>query len=137
MLFGSAQRLLRHERNLNIIYENTPINFVTQYVYLGNLLDNHMSLTKYFDRSYKKACGRLRLLSYVRSNVTTATAELICKMMIVPLLTYSSTMKTTFTNTQLLKFPSVDRRAKVIIRNPSMECFKEIVNNQVLSLVLK
>ena len=126
-LFGSAQGLSRHGGNLNIIYENTPINFVTEYVYLGNLLDNHMSLTKNFDRSYKKACGRLRLFSYVRSNVTTATAVLIYKMMIVPLLTYSSTMKTTFTNTQLLKFASVDRCAKVIIQNPPMKCVKEIV----------
>ena len=108
MLFRFAQRLSRHGRNLNIIYENTSINFVMEYVYLGNLLDNHMSLTKNFDLSYKKARGCLRLLFYVRSNVKTATAELIYKMIIVPLLTYNSTMNTTFTSTQLLKFASVD-----------------------------
>ena len=61
LLFGTAQLLSRHGRNLNINYENTPINFVTEYVYLGNLLDNQMSLSKNFDRAYRKSCGRLRL----------------------------------------------------------------------------
>ena len=79
MLFGSSQRVSRYGKNLNITYENTPINFVTEYVYLGNLLDNHVSLTKNFDRTYKKACGRLRLLSRVRCNLATATAGLIKK----------------------------------------------------------
>ena len=77
MLFGSAQRLARHGRDLDILYENVPINFVTEYVYLGNLLDNHLSLSKNFDRAYKKACSRLRLLSNVRRNLTTETAEMI------------------------------------------------------------
>ena len=61
MLFGSAQRLAKYGISLKILYENAPINFVTKYVYLGNLLDNHMSLSKNFDRAYKKACSRLRL----------------------------------------------------------------------------
>ena len=61
---------------------------------------------------YEKACGRLRLHSCVRCNLTTATAELFYKIMIVPLLTYSSKMKPSFTNSQLLKFVSIDRRAE-------------------------
>ena len=66
MLFGTSQRLKRNGRDLNIVYNNTRINFVTEYVYLGNLLDNHLSLTANFDRAVKKACGRLRILSNVR-----------------------------------------------------------------------
>ena len=137
ILFGTAQRLSRHGRNLNLVYNNTPINFVTEYVYLGNLLDNHMSLSKNFDRSYKKACGRLRLLRYVRYNLTTATAEMIYNMMIVPILTYGSTLKTCFTITQLSKFASIDRRASQIVGKTTMKSIKSTLDSQVSNLVVK
>ena len=47
--------------------------------------------------------------------------------------------KISFTNSQFLKFASVDRRAKTLIRNPSaVKSVKEIVDKKVLSiLVLK
>ena len=58
MLFGTAQRLKLHGHSLNIMYNNALINFGTEYVYLGNLIDNHMTLASNFDRAYKKASGR-------------------------------------------------------------------------------
>ena len=42
MLFGTSQRLGKSGRDLNITYNNTSINFVTQYVYHGNMIDNHI-----------------------------------------------------------------------------------------------
>ena len=70
MLFGTSQRLRKSGKNLNIAYNNTVINFVTEYVYLGNVIDNHISLNENFHRSYKRASGRLRLLQSVRRNLT-------------------------------------------------------------------
>ena len=53
MLMGTAQRLHRHGRELNISYNDQPINVVEEYVYLGNVIDNHMTLTPNFDRAFK------------------------------------------------------------------------------------
>ena len=39
MLFGTSQRIRLHGRELNIVHNNRKINFVTEYVYLGNLLN--------------------------------------------------------------------------------------------------
>ena len=50
MLFGKSQRLARHGRNLEITYQYSLINFVTEYVYLGNLVDNHLSLSSNVER---------------------------------------------------------------------------------------
>ena len=136
MLFGSSQRLSRHGKTLNIMHNNTRINFVTEYVYLGNLIDNHLTLSSNFDRAYKKACGRLRLLSTVRRNLTTDTAHLIYKTMILPILTYSSTIKTTFTVTQLLKFTSLEQRAEKII-GKSTKSIQESTKIQICLLVKK
>ena len=136
MLFGAAQRLFRHGRNLQILYQFTPVNFVTEYVYLGNLLDNHLSLSSNFERTYKKASGRMRLLSLVRSNLTKTAAEMIYKMTILPILTYSSTVKTIFNNTQLLKFASIERRASVIVGNP-VGSIAETIEHQITTMVTK
>ena len=80
---------------LEIVCNNTVLNFVTKYLYLGNILDNHLTLAKNFNRSFKRASNHLRLLQYVRRNLAEKSAELIYKSMILPILTYSSTIKTT------------------------------------------
>jgi len=136
MLFGTPQRLNKHGRKLIITHNGTVINFVTEYVYLGNLVDKHLSLSPNFNRAYKKACGRLRLLTTVRRNLTTETAELIYKMMILPILTYSSTIKTTFTATQSNKFATLERQAAKIIGKPVINSV-ELINTQIQSLVIK
>ena len=129
MLFGKSQRLARHGRNLEITYQYNLINFVTEYVYLGNLVDNHLSLSSNFKRVYRKAYGRLRLLALVRRNLTMNAAELLYKMTILPILTYSLTVKTSFNKTQLLQFTSIERRASSIIGKPIDRISKTIEHN--------
>lgn len=134
MLFGTAQRLKRHGKDLNIMFNNAPIIFVTEYVYLGNIIDNHMILAKNFDRSYKKASGRLRLLRYVRPNLTAKSAEAIYNMMILPILTYGSTIKTTINDSQLEKYASLERRARKII-GKSIPSTKQLIEKEISLLV--
>ncbi len=134
MLFGTSQRLRKSGKNLNITYNNTVINFVTEYVYLGNVIDNHMSLNENFHRSYKRASGRLRLLQSVRRNLTVASAIDIYNM-ILPILTYSSTIKTIFTDSQLAKYTSFERRACKVIGTKSIPNTKELMQSQICSMV--
>ena len=66
MLFGSSQRLKNGGNLLNVMNEGNNINFVTQYKYLGTSIDNHLNLNEKFNRSYKRASTRLRLLERLR-----------------------------------------------------------------------
>ena len=137
MLFGTSKRLKQNDKILSIIYNNTKINFVTNYVYLGNKLDQNLSLSPNFERSYKKASGRLRLLQSVRNHLNAIAAKSIYQMMILPILTYSCTVKTTFNNTQLAKFKSLERRATEIIGSGTVKSIQDIINAQICSLVSK
>ena len=54
VLFVTAQRLKLHGCSLNVMYNNAVMNVLTEYVYIGNLANNHMTLTSNFERAYKR-----------------------------------------------------------------------------------
>ena len=66
MLFGTAKRLAKNERNLEILCNNVMLNQTTQHNYLGTTIDPTLQLTDNFNRSYKKASSRLRLLESLK-----------------------------------------------------------------------
>ena len=51
MLFCSAKRLKSHGKELKITYQNSIINFVTRYKYLGMIVDSTLTLNENFDRN--------------------------------------------------------------------------------------
>ena len=75
------------------MYEGNTVNFVTQYNHLGTIFDNHLNLNENFNRSYKRASTRLKLLEHVRPYLTVDAAIKVNLSMIVPIITYSSTMR--------------------------------------------
>ena len=44
MLFGSAQRLKTHGNLLQVAYQGHTVNFITEYKYLGTVIDSHLTL---------------------------------------------------------------------------------------------
>ena len=58
-LFGSSKRLHSVGKKIDIIFNNNLINFVTNYKYLGIIVDETMTLKENFDKSYRKASSRL------------------------------------------------------------------------------
>ena len=66
MILGTAKRLKTAGKNLNVCYKGQVINNVTEYKYLGNIVDQNLNFNKNFERIYKKANGRLRLLKRLR-----------------------------------------------------------------------
>ena len=137
MFFRTAQHPKLHGHSLNIMYNNALINFVTEYAYLGNFADNHMTLASNFERAYKKASGWLCLLHNVRRYLTAESAKIIFELMIMPILTDSSIKKTSFNNTQLQKFSSLERRATKVIGYElnQWKSVKDTIDNQICSLV--
>ena len=92
MLFGTTE-------TLDISYNGTNIIFVKEYVYLGNKLGLNFLLNSNFEQVYKPASNRLRLLYSVRKYLNTDAATKIFNM-ILPILTYSGPVKSTYTKTQ-------------------------------------
>ena len=89
MLFGTAKRLPT-VNNFNVFYHFNITIKVNSYVYLGNTINSSLNLNENFDKKYKKASGRMRLLTKVGPYLNQAAAFDIFNMMIVPLLTYCS-----------------------------------------------
>ena len=51
MLLDTAQRMARYGNKLTIKHNHTIVNSVTQYCYLDNIIDSHLTLSKNFDES--------------------------------------------------------------------------------------
>ena len=118
MLFGTSRKLSNIDKPLNIKYRGSDINNTNSYEYLGNLIDRSVLLNTNFEKRYKKASGRIRLLKRVRQYLTVDAAEKIFNMMIVPLLTYCSLLKLPLTRTQTsLRTFMQDQAIKIIYEN--------------------
>ena len=92
MLFGSSQLLKKDGNLLNVMHEGSKINFVTQCKYLSTIINNHLNLNENFSRSYKSASTRLRLLERLRPYLTLDATIKVYLSMIVPIMTYGSTI---------------------------------------------
>ena len=80
-----------HGKLLQVVYQGHTINFATEYKHPGTVIDSHLTLNDNFDKAYKKASSRLRLLHRLRLCLTFEAARKIYAMMIVPLITSSTT----------------------------------------------
>ena len=75
-----------------------------------------------FEKGFKKASGRLNLLTKMRSYRSVEAALKIFEMVIVPVLLYSSLIHLQLTKTQKRKLESIERRAKKIIGGKKKIC---------------
>ena len=115
MIFGTAKRLQKVNKELDISFRGQKITNVSEYKYLGNIVDRHLNFNVNFEKVYKKVSGRLKLLKRLRYYLTQEAAYKVYTMMIVPMLTYRGPVKLSYTRTQENKFKSLERRAKLII----------------------
>ena len=69
MLFGTSQKLSKLRDTLQISYRGSCINVTSHYKYLGVDIDSTLNLNSHFDRTYKKATGRLKLLVNLTRNL--------------------------------------------------------------------
>ena len=120
--FGTTN-CLKTAGEINALYNKQIINFTETYKYLGNIVDYHLNFSENFEKSYKKANSRLSLLERMRCYLTSKAARLVYMTMIIPLLTSSCALKSPYNNTQKLKYNSLNRRARKIIKLnvPSIE----------------
>ena len=116
MLFGTAKRLsLFHGRQLNLTVNGSFINSTTAYKYLGVHLDPTMNLEMHFNKTYKKAAGRVNLLRRIRSSIGLLNAERIYRAMIMPVFTYCGTTGLGWSDTNKRLIGNIERRSLAII----------------------
>ena len=134
MIFGTAKRLSRLQgKQLNLMINGLPINSTTTYKYLGVQLDPTLNFETHFNKTYKKAAGRVNLLRKIRSSITCAAAESIYRAMIMPVFTYCSLITLSYSNTRRQLFRKIEHRGlscissglenKTDIRIPSVDSY--------------
>ena len=119
---------------IDVWYNNQRINFTESYNYLGNIVDHHLNFSENFEKSYKKARSRLRLLERTRCYLTSKAARLVYITMIISLLTSRCTLKSPYSNTQWLKYNSLDRRTGKIMKL-NVRSIKTFANRKHVLLV--
>ena len=134
MIFGTGKRLSKTNKHLDVSFRQQQIKNVSEYKYLGNIVDQHLNFNQHFEKVYKKASGRLKLLRRLRSYLTVESAYSIYSMMILPLLTYRSTVKLCHSMTQKKMLKSLERRASTItgVNVPSV---LSLINKEACCLV--
>ena len=116
MIFGSGKKLSK-VNDLDLKLRGTSINPTKRYKYLGTILDPVLNLNYNFDTIYKKASSRIRLMSFLKRNLTAKAANDIYSMMIVPLLKLNCVTNLNLNKTQLDRITSLDSRAHNIINS--------------------
>ena len=117
VLFGTASRLST-VTNFSIYVSGSLIERVSEFKYLGVVLDESLSWTAHVKYILGKAGKRVGMLSQIRTNVTTNTADLIYKSFILPVIDYCDTVwnccgKVNSDNLEKLH----KRAASLIVRN--------------------
>lgn len=137
MIFGTSKMLKSAEGKISLSCNFVEINETKSYKYLGSIIDPKLSLNNNFDSTYKKASGRLRLLTRLRSEVDDTTAKKIYETMITPIITFNSIINLNLNNTQLNKLQSLDRRARVVTNNNSLQPIYDKIQRNACNVVRK
>jgi len=123
MLFGTSQKI--KDKSLNITHNTQHLNCTNSYQYLGVTLDQSLQLSEHVNLMFRKASGRLYLLSRLRNQLTTKAALSIYTSLIVPLFSYCSILTCKTNKTHRDKLARLENRANRIIGNrqniPSIE----------------
>ena len=77
LLFDTRRRLNMLHGKLALKFSPFEINSTDNYKYPGSVIDESLTLSENFNRSYKKASSRLRLLIALRPNLDDETSTLI------------------------------------------------------------
>ena len=130
LLFGTNKRISKQKEPFHVQYRDTCVVKTNNYKYLGVDLTSNLKLTTYFDRCYKKATSRLRLLQKLRNMLTIISAKAVYSTFIIPCLVYCSILNINLTSTQIYKLDSIQRRASHIIygNTPTSKTLPSIVN---------
>ena len=115
LLFGTAKRLASLNNPFSVCYRSEKIPETKEYKYLGMEVDSSLNLNSHFEKNFKRASGRLRLLAKLRGCLNLKSVKAIYQSMILPILTYCGILQLKLTQTQLRRLSSFHDRAVKIV----------------------
>ena len=115
LLFGTHQKLTKIPRDIKIVYDNQTINTTKSYKYLGVEINASLNLNTHIDKNFKKMSSRLKLLRKIRPYLTMKGTKCVLSHMIMPVMTYCSMLKLSYSETQLNRIRSFERRSKLLL----------------------
>ena len=130
LLFGRSQRIVKENNELNVMYRGVKSLNTSQYKYLGIEVESTLNLTYHFEKCYKRASSRLRLLIKLRPHLDMTAATAIYRTMIQPTFTFSGILLLKLTETQTKRLSAFHDRFKRIVLGDSDTCdeIQSVVN---------
>ena len=101
----------KEEGNSTITIGDQPLCKVSQYEYLGVIIDKELKMVSHVDSMFKKANTKLGILAKVRRYLTENTAIKVYKTMIRPYLEYVDFVIESSTKEKIDKIDSLQRKA--------------------------
>ena len=87
LLFGTSQRVAKQNEILNIMYRSDKVLNTSHYKYLGIEIDSSLNLNSHFEKCFKRASSRLRLLVKLRDYLDLTATKVIYRSLILPTFT--------------------------------------------------
>ena len=127
---------MKTDKILKVPYRQQLINFVEEYKYLANIVDENLTFNNSFNKYYyKQATSLIKLLAKTRKYLTVLASYNIYTSMIVPVLTYRSIVKLCMTRTQSNQILSVENRAKKIIGPDKLPKIESMIKRESCTIV--
>ena len=140
LLFGTAKRRAKDCGPFKILYRGVAILETTTYKYLGMEIDCTLNLNSHFDKCFKLASGRLRLLARLRHCLNLRSAVAIYQSMILPIFTYCGILMLKLSHTQLSRLESFHcRSVKILSREGGIKIplVSDVIKKRACTLVRK
>ena len=137
LLFDTRRRLNMLHGKLALKFVPFEINSTDNYKYLGSVIDESLTISENFNRSYKKASSRLRLLNAVRPKLDDKTSTVIYTTMVTPLLIFNRIINLNLTVSQINRLTSLDNRAKRITNNIKITPLHDSIRKHACKIVNK
>ncbi len=112
LLFGTAKRISMKTEPFKVCQGPNAIRNTNEYKYLGIYVTTSLDLNSHFERSYKKAAGRLRLLAKYLD--LKSARDVYCSM-IMPVFTYCGVLQMKLSETKIKQLKALhDRCLKIV-----------------------
>ena len=112
---GGRRKQYPTQHQTPLLLNNTPLDTVEHYTYLGTTLDHKLSGEQQVKKVTQTANCRLTTLAKIRKNIDTKTTNLLYKTMVLPILEYNSAIYNFTTAQNSQKLQRIQNRAIRII----------------------
>ena len=117
MLFGTNQRLARLDTELSVTAGDIELEQVPCFKYLGLHFDPVLNWKQHTEFISKKISQRIGVLKRTRNCLTTDTANLLYKSLILPIISYGDTVWSKGVKANLVRLQRLQNRAgRVVLR---------------------